>query len=296
MGVGVVSLRKSMPGGLQRAGRTAYVAAGARTAAVRLEPDFIMIGGQRCGTTSLFRALMDHPQVVRPTFHKGVNYFDVNYDQSPEWYRGHFPLAALAKRKTRSFGPPVVFEASGYYMYHPFAIERIAQDLPQVKLVVMLRDPVERAYSAYQHELKRGYEWETFERALDLEDERLVGEVERMRADVKYESFTHRHHSYTRRGHYAEQLEEVLRHFPREQLHVMESETFFERPEVEYDKLIAFLGAKPFQPAKFDRYNAQPRSPMADPTRARLEAHFAPHDEKLAALLQHSPHWSKNAG
>jgi hypothetical protein len=294
--MGLMSLRKSVPGELQRAGRRAYVSLGARTAKARLEPDFIMIGGQRCGTTSLFRALMAHPQVVRPTFHKGVNYFDVNYDKSQAWYRGHFPLAALARRTTGKAGPPVVFEASGYYMYHPFAVERIARDLPDVKLVVMLRDPVERAYSAYQHELKRGYEWESFERALDLEDERLVGEVERMRADVTYESFTHRHHSYTRRGHYAEQLEAVLRHFPRSQLHVIESESFFESPQKEYAGLVTFLGAEPFMPATFDQYNARPRDPMSAQTRARLEAHFAPHDQRLAALLGHSPHWSKTAG
>ena len=162
---------------------------GTATAPLRLQPGFIMIGAQRCGTTSLFRALMAHPQVVRPAFHKGINFFDLNYYRGLTWYRGHFPVARVAQAATARHGGPMTFEASGYYMYHPFAMERLARDLPRVKLVVMLRDPVERAFSAYKHEYARGYEWESFEKALELEDERLIGEIDRMRADPAYESF-----------------------------------------------------------------------------------------------------------
>ena len=92
-------------------------------------------------------------------------------------------MARIAQAATARHGGPMSFEASGYYMYHPFAMERLARDMPGVKLVVMLRDPVERAFSAYKHEYARGYEWESFEKALELEDERLVGEIDRMRAD-----------------------------------------------------------------------------------------------------------------
>src|SRR6185295_13954928 len=105
------------------------------------------------------------------------------------WYRGHFPLRWPAERRMPASTTPDAFEACTYYLFHPFAMERIAADYPDLKLVAMLRDPVERAYSAYKHELARGFEWETFERALDLEEERLVGEVERMHRDVTYESF-----------------------------------------------------------------------------------------------------------
>ena len=215
---------------------------------------------RRCGTTSLFRALTAHPQVVRPAFHKGINYFDLNYQRGMPWYRGHFPVAPIAEAVTARHGGPMSFEASGYYMYHPFALERIARDLPQVKLVVMLRDPAERAYSAYRHELSRGYEWETFEKALALEDERLVGEVDRMRADVSYESFPHRHHSYRHRGHYADLLQRAFELFPREQVHVLDSEMFFGKPAQEYQRLLTFLGLRPFEQITFGRHNAEPGS------------------------------------
>ena len=284
----MATVRKAAPQAVRRAGRRAYLQVGTSTAPLRLQPGFIMIGGQRCGTTSMFRGLMAHPQIVRPAFHKGINFFDLNYYRGMTWYRGHFPVARLA---TARHGAPVTFEASGYYMYHPFAMERMARHLPGVKLVVMLRDPVERAFSAYKHELARGYEWESFERALDLEDERLIGEVNRMRADPTYESFTHRHHSYTRRGHYADQLEHIFGLFPREHVHVMDSEAFFARPAQEYHDLTEFLGLQPFQPASFGQHNARPGTPMAPGTQRRLEDHFAPHNKRLAALLDWAPQW-----
>ena len=257
----MTSVRKAAPEPVRRAGRRAYLQVGTATAPLRLQPGFIMIGAQRCGTTSLFRALMAHPQVVRPAFHKGINFFDLNYYRGLTWYRGHFPVARVAQAATARHGGPMTFEASGYYMYHPFAMERLARDLPRVKLVVMLRDPVERAFSAYKHEYARGYEWESFEKALELEDERLIGETDRMRADPAYESFTHRHHSYTRRGHYADQLERIFGLFPREQVHVMDSEAFFARPAQEYEELTGFLGLRALPAGQLRAAQRTPRHP-----------------------------------
>jgi hypothetical protein len=287
----MTSLRKAAPEPARRAGRRAYQRVGTVTAPLRLVPGFMMIGAQRCGTTSLFRALMAHPQIVRPAFHKGINFFDLNYYRGMTWYRGHFPVARVAEAATARHGGPVTFEASGYYMYHPFALDRVARDLPGVKLVVMLRDPVERAFSAYKHESARGYERESFEMALELENERLIGEVDRMRGDPAYESFTHRHHSYTRRGHYADQLERIFGLFPRRQVHVIDSEAFFSRPAEEYHSLTTFLGLHPHQPASFGQHNARPGSPMAPQTQRMLEDHFAPHNKRLAGLLDWDPQW-----
>jgi hypothetical protein len=287
----VISVRKAAPDVVKRAGRRAYVLAGTATAGLRLQPDFIMIGAQRCGTTSLFRALLAHPQVIRPTFHKGINYFDLNYFRSVRWYRGHFPVAALAGSRTARYGGPVVFEASGYYLYHPFALERIARDMPPVKLVVMLRDPVERAFSAYKHELARGFEWESFEKALEMEDSRLAGEIGRIRDDPHYESVAHRHHSYRHRGHYAEQLERAFQLFSRQQIHIMDSEAFFADPGREYQRVLEFLGLRPFQPAGFGRHNARPGSAMAPGTRQMLEEYYREHDSRLASLLGRKPCW-----
>jgi len=287
----MTSLLKAAPKPLKQAGRRAYMRMGVVTAPLRLRPAFLMIGAQRCGTTSLFRAITAHPQVAHAPFHKGVNYFDLNYYRGPEWYRGHFPVAEIARRRTAGYGDPVAFEASGYYLYHPFAIERIARDLPNVKLVAMLRDPVERAFSAYKHEYARDFEWETFEQALRLEDDRLIGEIDRMRADPRYESFPHRHHSYRHRGHYAEQLEKVFQYFPRPQVHIIESEAFFAKPAAEYQRLLEFLDLRPWEPTHFGRHNARSGAPMDAETRRELEQYYQPHDERLASLLGRSLQW-----
>jgi hypothetical protein len=287
-----LSAREAIPWPLQQAGRRAYVVLGEATAGMRLLPSFIMIGVQRCGTTSLFRTLLEHPQVRRATFRKGVNYFDLNYYRGMRWYQGHFPVAEIARRQTARYGGPAAFEASGYYLYHPFALERLARDLPETKLVAMLRDPAERAFSAYKHEYARGFERESFERALELEDERLSGEIDRMREDIRYQSLSHRHHSYRHRGHYAEQLERAFEFFPPAQVHVIDSEAYFDQPARVYRRLLAFLGLNPHEPAGFRQVNARPSGPMLAATRQMLAEYYAPHDERLSKLLGRPLRWA----
>jgi hypothetical protein len=112
---------------------------------------------------------------------------------------------------------------------------------------------------------------------------------------MSYESFSHRHHSYRRRGQYAEQLERVFEHFPRSQVHVVESETYFARPAQEYDNLLGFLGLQPFHPAEFVQLNARPGAPMPAHTRQTLEEHFTSHNARLTNLLGRSPRWTQIA-
>jgi len=281
-----------MPHPVKTMGRAVSVRVGTATAGRRQLPSFILVGAQRAGTTSLFRALMAHPLIHSANYHKGVNYFDVNYHRDFAWYQGHFPTTAGLRRQPSSVpGEPITFEASGYYMFHPCAPARIAEHLPDVKILAMLRDPVERAFSAYKHELARGFETESFERALDLEDERLAGQAERMLADASYQSAAHRHQAYVRRGQYAEQLERLRDHFPAEQIHVIESESFFEQPESTYAGVLDFLDLPPAMPDRFDRWNGRPSSPMTPETRARLGEHFLSHDRALAEILGREPAW-----
>lgn len=287
-------LRERVPKPLHGVARGAYYRVGQATSSLRMLPSFIVIGGQRCGTTTLFKHLSEHPQALRPGIEKGIDYFSLHYDKDRRWYRGNFPVRGLAKLRTRRWGDPAAFEACTYYMFHPLAIERLAADLPDVRLVAMLRDPVERAFSAYKHEYARGFDTAaSFEEALDLEDERLDGEVERMMADPTYQSYSHRHHAYLRRSQYAEQLERVFRHVPRERVHVLDSESFFADPHGEYRKVTDFLGLAPWSPAEFAQHNARPSLPLSDELRRRLDDHFRPHDEELATLLGRAPGWRR---
>jgi hypothetical protein len=189
--------------------------------------------------------------------------------------------------------PPVAFEGSPYYMFHPLAPSRIHRDLPGVRLLVLVRDPVERAYSQHAHQVGLGLETEPFERALELEDGRLEGEAERIVAEPSYISRNHWLYAYRTRGHYADQLEHLESIFGHERILVIDSGDFFTDPGPAYDQVLEFLGLPHHGRPAFTRQNARPRSPMPEALRARLEEHYRPHDERLAAWLGREPSWRR---
>jgi hypothetical protein len=277
----------------RRAARAASDATVRLTSPLRMTPDFLIVGAQRCGTTSMFKTLVQHPQVARPFLRKGVHYFDKHYDAGPGWYRGHFPLTASSRLRRPGGGRPLTGESSPYYMFHPLAAERIARDLPEVRLVVMLRDPVERAYSGHSHELGKGFETEPFERALELEPERLRGERERMLAEPGYESVHWQHHAYVTRGQYAEQLARLEALVGRARICAVDSQDFFDSPAATFPAVLEFLGLPPAGGIVFERHNGRTRSPLPQHLRDRLSAHYAPHDEALARWWGRTPSWRR---
>jgi hypothetical protein len=240
----------------------------------------------------MYRALTAHDAVMGAVLHKGVHYFDTDYHRGIGWYQGHFPLTASARRVQPSIGTtPVTFESSPYYMFHPLAAERIARDLPGVKLLVLLRDPVERAYSAHAHEFARGHETEPFERALELEAQRLQGEAERLTADPSYYSRSHQHQAYRTRGQYIEQLERLERHFGRDRIHVVDSSAFWASPEPSFNAVLDFLGLPRCATVALEQRNARPRAAMQETVRKELQEHFRPYDERLARWLGRELSW-----
>lgn len=264
------------------------------TARWRMSPTLIIAGAQRCGTTSMYKTLSQHPAIFPAVLHKGAHYFDTGYQHRRDWYLAHFPLRATAARVQKIIGvQPITGESSPYYLYHPLAAGRIAADLPDARVLVLVRDPVERAYSAHTHETARLYETEPFERALDLEPERIAGEEERLIADPSYRSFEHQHHSYLARGRYAEQLDRLAAAVGRDRVHVVDSGRFFDEPEVVYDDIIEFLQLPAWRRPEFNQHNARPRMDMSPQLRTKLEEYFRPYDEKLIDWLGHAPSWLK---
>jgi len=259
------------------------------TAGLRMTPAFLIVGAQRSGTTTLFRLLASHPNLVRPTLSKGSGYFDDFYGQGWRWYRAHFPLRGLARLFAR--GPVATFECSGYYLFHPLAAERIARDLPEVKVVVVVRDPVERTYSAYRHERARGFETVDFDTALELEGIRVSGEGERLARDPGYRSFEHRHHAYVGRSEYAGQIRRLVEVLGADRVFVLEADAFFQDPAVEFARLQRWLGIPVWTPDDVGWWNAEPGVPLAADLRASLMERFAEHDSALAELIGHTPVW-----
>lgn len=290
-----MTLPETLRPALKRSAHAVSLAAGKLTTGGRVLPSFLLIGAQRCGTTSLYRALSQHPLIMKPVLRKGVHYFDVAHERGLSWYRAHFPLAATAASLHRRYGhPPQAFESSPYYLFHPLAGRRIAADLPGVRLVVLVRDPVERACSAHAHELARGFETEPcFERALELEPERLAGEVERLWTLPGHVSHAHRHHAYLARGRYAEQLARLEPLVGRERILVLDSGLMFRDPASAYARVLDFLGLPRFGGVEFERHNARPRETLPASVRRRLAERFEPWDELLVPWLGAEPSWRR---
>ncbi|MEU7912531.1 sulfotransferase domain-containing protein [Microbispora bryophytorum] len=280
---------------LKQSAHAVSLAAGRATSAGRVLPSFLIIGAQRCGTTSLYRSLSRHPLVMKPVLRKGVHYFDMAYERGLPWYRAHFPLTSRAQALRFRWGhAPQAFESAPYYLFHPLAGARLAADLPGVKLIVLVRDPVERACSAHAHELARGFETEpAFERALALEPERLAGEAERLRTVPGYASHAHRHHAYLARGRYAEQLARLEPLVGRDRILVLDSGLLFRDPRAAYDRVLGFLGLPRLGGVEFERHNARPREAMPASVHRRLRDHFEPWDALLVPWLGAVPSWRR---
>jgi hypothetical protein len=243
-------------------------------------PDFLVIGTQKGGTTSFYRLLTRHPR-VRAATTKEVHYFDVHFAKGIDWYASHFPAANDGAGRT------LTGEASPYYLYHPHAARRASQALPDVKLIALLRDPVDRAYSDYNHKRREGREPLSFEEAVAAEKDRIAGEREKMLADESYQSVNYRRYSYLSRGIYADQIEEWNRYFARDQMLVIKSEDFFSDPLSTLATSLSFLDLPRWEPPDQDLAgNPDVRhegsyGTMDPKVRRRLEAHFEPHNRRL---------------
>jgi len=264
------------------------------TAGLRLLPDFMIIGTQRGGTTSLYRYLCTHPAIA--TAHrKEVHYFDHSYAAGLAHYRAFFPLAAQRAWTQQVLRRPYLTgEASPYYLYHPLVPGRVHQLTPEARFIALLRNPVDRALSHYQMICRRGWEELSFEDALDREEERLYQDTAGVPEAERYSDARHRFYSYAARGRYAEQLERWLAVFPRKQLLVMSSEQFYANPPAAVNRVLEFLGL-PTAPTTCEKqYNKAEYSKMPPETRRRLTEYFAPHNERLFSLLGERFDWDES--
>ena len=266
------------------------------TAAARALPDFLVIGAQKAGTTSLYGYLSTHPGIV-PAARKEIHYFDLHYAAGERWYRAMFPTHHRLAAPNGTGHRLITGEASPYYLFHPLAAQRAGALVPDARLVVLLRDPVERAWSHYRHEVRAGRESLDFAAALAAEPMRLAGADAALRAGVSNAAtLAHRTCSYVARGRYAEQLREWLGHYPRESLLVVQAEQLFAAPWREYARVVAHLSAAPMAAPHFKVLNAGASTPMAPEVRAELTDVFKEPNAELEDLLEMTLPWPSSAG
>ena len=265
--------------GLLEAGRRAELRI--RMRQPRGLPDVVILGAMKSGTTSLHNYLVQHPGVVEP-LRKEVHFFDVNFERGESWYRAHFG---------REGQPGLNLDSSPYYLFHPAVPQRLHALLPEAKLIVLLRDPVRRAYSHYWHERDKGRETLSFEDAIAAEAERLGNSEQRLADGTLERSREHQHFSYLARGRYAEQLDRWFAVFPREQFLILRFEDLARDPLGVLNVTLDFLGLPRADDVSLEARNTRRYEPMTETTAARLTEYYEPHNARLEALLGQVPVW-----
>jgi len=253
---------------------------------VRL-PDFLIVGAMKSGTTSLAKWLGDHPDVFVPES-KELHFFDLEWKRGVRWYAGHFDAL-----------PPdtLVGEATPAYMAHAFCVPRMADVVPNARLIAVLREPVSRAWSHYQHLVAKNGERRTFEEILGIEMTLRQDD-----SDIGY--------YFRARGHYIEQLTRITDRFPRSHVLVELFDELVLEPHEAMRRVCRFLDIEEVVPAVVGTaYNQRApvargvrnvwgalhrKEEMARYVRHELHEHFRPYNRKLAAWLGRElpPSWA----
>lgn len=246
-------------------------------------PNFLIVGVQKGGTTSLYNYLIQHPHIA-PASEKEVHFFDLNFHRGLDWYHAQFPRVADGKNLLTG-------EASPYYIFHPRVPPLIHQHFPQVKLIVLLRNPVERAISHYYYYVKIGFEKRSLEDAIATETELLAGETELLAASPNYYSFYHRHYTYLARGRYLEQLQTWWQYFPQEQLLILKSEDFYTQPAATFNTVLDFLELPSHHLETYIKYNTGTYPPVSAAIQQQLREYFRPYNQQLTEYLGRDFNW-----
>lgn len=298
-----IASTSDMGGLVKEAGRRAFRLIGSATADFRPDPDFLLIGTKRGGTTSLYYDILKLPQVMslypsakrlpKANETKGIHFFDSNYWRGERWYRSYLPTRWARRRAERALGAHVVVgEASPYYLFHPLAAERAASLVPDVKLIVLLRDPVMRTYSHWKERRRSNAEPLDFAAALEAEPERLAGEEQRLKADSSYYSYAHEQQSYVTQSRYVRALRRWVELFGMDRILVLASEDYYADPAATTSEVARFLGIDHPRVDVGEHRNAAQGDDLEPEMRERLKATFAKDNADLEELIGRRLPWT----
>ncbi len=250
-------------------------------------PDFLIIGARQSGTTDLYNFINKHPKMVNKW--NETHFFDHNFQQGVAWYKSQFD--------PRPEPDYIVGDKSPYYFFDPKVPERVKSLYPNVKLLLILRNPIDRAYFQYWDLVRNDHEQLSFEDAIKAESQRMNEKIKKnpkgKHSNRKKTSLI-RKYSYVSRGIYVEQVKRWLAHFPKEQLMVISFEEFQKSPRKIMDKVFAFLGVKEFKITdKIVESHNESCPPMDPKTRAELVAFYRPYNEQLENLLGRKFNWDQ---
>ena len=241
------------------------------TAALRPLPNSVIIGGMKCGTTTLNAWLRSHPEVAFSAI-KEIHFFDQNYEKGSDWYRSFFPIWE------RLLGAKCVLEATPAYLFRASVVaERMHRLVPEARLIVMLRDPVKRAISHYGHRVRNGEEDRSIEEALLSDYSQAVGSD----------------NSCKTRGLYADQIQAFRQFYADHQIMVIKSEDFFADPGPIYAGVLNFLGVsqRPLPEGSSPRNVGQRQAEIPVEVTEHLSQYYQAPNQRLAELLPSFSVW-----
>jgi hypothetical protein len=228
-------------------------------------PSFLIIGAQRGGTSSLYKYLEGHPDLAASS-RKETEYFSRRFTEGEAWYRAHFPWDLGFPRRR------MAFEATPDYLFYPPTPERVSTRLPDARFVVLLRDPVARAASHFQHMTRLGYERLPFREALARERERIAADQAALERDADHYCRDLLRFSYAARGRYSEQLARWFAVFDPSRFLILRSEDLFADQAATLAAVVAFLGVRSWSPRRFENHSRRAGAPDGARTDRDLEA------------------------
>ena len=253
------------------------------TSSIRKLPDFIIVGVQKGGTTSLFNDLKNHPN-IKLNNNKEVHFFDRHYAKGIYWYRSWFPF---------KYDKRITGEATPSYIFYPNVIKRIQVHLPKIKLIVLLRDPVYRAYSHYQMEKRKHREYLSFEEAINHENLNLSSLYNKvLKEDKNTVNYELINKSYLRRGIYAEQIKNLFRYYDKSKIMIIESKNFKKNKLNVLNEICEFLGVEHLK-SKFllKNKNVHNYPPMDEKTKKFLKNYYSKYNKDLFKLINKKFEW-----
>ena len=252
------------------------------TSSSRVLPNFIIIGTVRSGTTSLYYNICEHPSVL-PADYDEIGFFDSNFQLGINWYRSMFPTKADMKKIRRETQYAITGEDTPFYFWKDEVVERISQTLPNVKLILILRNPVDRAYSNYKLAVRTGNEKFSFDDAIDTE-------MRFMKDHTIRESIDQRR-SYLAKGLYSKQLKLWRNNYSEKDIHILCTEDMRDKPKEELSKIFKFLEISEYDIKNPQQQKMYKYEDMNPDIRQKLIEYYRPHNRELFDLMGRKFDW-----
>ena len=260
------------------------------TSPFRVLPDFLVIGVGRGGTTSLYHYMSQHPCITKSAYDE-IGFFDDNFHLGLNWYRSMFPTKFHKEKIIKKYGKFLTYDVTPSYIRHPWIIKRILENLPNPKIIIILRNPVDRTYSHYQMSKRNGNEKRTFEDVIES-DKINIQKNEHTPKNMNYFQ-TVVENSYLARSFYEEQLQIWFKHFPKNKFLIISTEELAFSTDKSLEKIFTFLGVSNHKIFDLTKQNKADYPQMNSDTRKMLLDYFRPFNEKLYLLLGYRLDWDK---